>query len=329
MKHHFADMLDRDGDYWTVVPNRERYLYSIEDVPSGSSEIVTATIGKETPRWEVMWSLPNLEEVTLHEPSIEQLLRISELTKIRRLRITHARPKNIEFLSTLRNIEELVLEYVSGFSDLSPLRGLKRLKSLHIENVRRVSDFGGLSGIASLRYLSIRGTLDWKQPISNFEFLKGLQNLEVLSFWQVTNQTTYPALLPALELKKLKRIHAVWDTFPTSEFALLSEIFRGVEGADWGPYRRWANSTIPLPSDDIRFHLPDELIRKNHPEVIINFKGEKFLLNPDDEWFEFTGRKAGRVKCQSPQSGKRCEEFAARFEAMREDARHLIATLKV
>ena len=48
-------------------------------------------------------------------------------------------------------------------------------------NLRRVSDFGVLSGITRIQYLSIYGTLDWKQPISDFEFLRGLPSLEVLA----------------------------------------------------------------------------------------------------------------------------------------------------
>ena len=33
MRHHFADFLDRDGGYWTMVPNRERYAHGIDDMP--------------------------------------------------------------------------------------------------------------------------------------------------------------------------------------------------------------------------------------------------------------------------------------------------------
>ena len=29
MRHHFGDLLDRDGGYWTIIPNRERYAYRI------------------------------------------------------------------------------------------------------------------------------------------------------------------------------------------------------------------------------------------------------------------------------------------------------------
>ncbi len=325
MKHHFGDFLDRDGDYWTVIPNRERYAYKIGEIPPGSKEITIITIGKDDENWERIFTLPNIDEVTLHEPSKEQLEGVSQLKNIKRLRITHARPKNIEFISSLLNIEELVLEYVSGFSDLSPLQKLLKLKSLHIENLRRVNDFSGLMGISSLRYLRIDGTLDWKQPIEDFEFLKELPNLEVLSFGQIINKTSYPALLPALYLKKLKKIKIGNNMLAAKEYALLSVIFHGVNGANWGPYSKWAYSSVPLSKDDVRYHLPVETLKNNHPEVRITYKGERVINNPKDEYFEFTGKNAGRVKCDSPKAQEKCDEYAIIFEAMMQEARILIS----
>jgi len=324
MKHHFGDMLDRDGDYWTVVPNRERYAYSVGNVPSGSKEITIATITKEDEGWESVFSFPNLEEVTLHEPSKMQLEAVSKLEKLKRLRITHARPKNIEFLTPLVNIEELILEYVSGFSDLSSLRSLKRLKSLHLENLRRVSDLSGLSGIDSLRYLRIDGTLDWKQPISDFQFLSGLPNLEVLSFGQVTNKSEYPAFLPVISLKHLRKIKMTNTMFSAKEYALLSVGLPGVEGADFGPYRKFAYSSIPLPRDDVRYHLSEKILNQNHPEVRTIYTGERVIDDPKDTWYEFTGKGAGRVKLGSSTCDKRCAEYSALYEDMKLDANNLI-----
>src|SRR5438876_10115839 len=135
MRHHFGDHLDREGGYWTIIPNRERYDYRIGDVPVGSPEITIVTIGKKDENWSRALTLPNLEELTLHEPTTEQLEAIGALQSVKRLRITHARPRTIDFIRTMAGIEELVLEYVSGFNDLTPLRSLKRLRSLHIETL--------------------------------------------------------------------------------------------------------------------------------------------------------------------------------------------------
>lgn len=327
MKHHFGDFLDRDGDYWTVAPNRERYAYAIGDVPTGSKEITIVTIGSDDENWERVFTLPNLEELTLHEPTKVQLQSISKLTLLKRLRITHARPKDIDFITTLVDIEELVLEYVSGFSDLAPLRSLKNLRSLHMENLRRVKDFDGLAGIESLRYLRIDGTLDWKQPISDFEFLKGLPNLEVLSFGQVINKSPYPALLPVLALKKLKKIKLVWNMLASVEYALMEVALPNVKGADWGPFTRFAYSSMPLPRDDVRAHLSENVINLNHPEVSISYKGERLVNDPKEEWFEFTGKKAGRAKCSSSKSKEKCDEYVLKYQLMKEEAQRVISSI--
>lgn len=290
MKHHFGDLLDRAGDYWTMVPNRERYAYRIGDVPAGSPHVSVATMGAADEAWRNVFSLPALEELTLHEPSLDQLQAISELPKLKRLRITHARPQNIDFLRSLTDLEELVFEYVSGFSDLSPLRSLARLKSLHLENLRRVQDFSGLAGIDTLRYLHIDGTLDWKQPIADFEFLRGLPNLEVLSFGQIINKTPFPALLPALTLRKLKRLRLTWTMLPTEEYALLEVGLPGVEGTHLGPFTR-------------------------------------FEYSAGVEWFEFTGKGAGRVKCGPVFADSKCAEFAQRYERLKRQAEQLVSEL--
>lgn len=317
-------MLDREGGYWTTIPNRERYAYRISDVRPGSREITVATVGKQDEGWERIATLPNLEELTLHEPSHEQLSALRDLAPIKRLRITHARPKDIRFIEVVAAVEELVLEYVSGFDDLTPLRALKQLRALHVENLRRVSSFQGLAGISGLKYLAVHGTLDWKQPIENFEFLTELPALEVLKLWQVTTKAPYPAMLPVLALRNLKKLALPSNYLVAEEYALLEEALDGVMGTSWGPYSIVAYGTIELPRDDVRAHLPDKTLRANHPEVHIDYSGKRTIDDPASEWFVFTGKGAGRVKCSSPKALARCREYAARYAEWKEQARSII-----
>lgn len=328
VKHHFADMLDRDGDYWTIIPNRERYAYVIGDVPPGSKEVTIVTIGKNDEHWQRALTLPNLDELTLHEPTNEQLKAIAVLRSVKRLRITHAHPKTLDFIQAMGAVEELVLEYVSGFTDLSPLRALKHLRALHLENLRRVSDFGGLAGVESLRYLAVYGTLDWKQPIADFEFLRGLPSLEVLGMFQVITKRPYPALLPALDLENLKMLHVSGSEFVTEEYALLEEGLPGVQGANWGPFRTWTYAYLDLPANDIRARLPAEVIRAKHPEVLISYDGRRRVEDPASRWFEATGKGAGRVKCHSPAAEAKCREYVERYAAMKAAARTLIDRIR-
>ncbi len=233
MKHHFGDSLDRTGDYWTIIPNRERYAYAGDDVILDKSEIKIITINKNQVNWQQIFDCHNLEEMTLHDPSKEQVQAIRKLKQLKRLRVTFFRAANIDFIGDLYNLEELILEYVSGFSDLTPLLKLTKLKSIHFENLRRVSNFDGLKGLYSLRYLRIDGTLDWNQPIENFEFLKGLPNLEVFSLGFIISKTDFPSLLPILHLKKLKKIKIGRAAFKTNEYAFLQVALPNVEGCSW------------------------------------------------------------------------------------------------
>ncbi|MBS1531618.1 MAG: leucine-rich repeat domain-containing protein [Bacteroidetes bacterium] len=233
MKHHFGDFLDRTSDYWSIVPNIQRYAYDSDGIIKNKDEVKILTIGKQHENWKQILECPNLEELTLHDPSKEQVQSIRKLTQLKRLRITFFRTTDIEFIGDLNNLEELILEYVSGFSNLNPLLKLTKLKSLHLENLRSVSNFEGLKGLNSLRYLRIDGTVDWSQPIENFEFLNGLPSLEVLSLGFVVNHSLFPALLPVLHLKRLRKIKIGRATFPTKEYAFLQVALPNVEGCSW------------------------------------------------------------------------------------------------
>jgi len=210
MKHHFGDFLDRTDDYWTTIPNIERFALIADFEIANKDEVKILTISKNQDKihWQQIFDCPNLEELTLHDPSKEQVQAIRNLKDIKRLRVTFFRATDIEFIGDLENLEELILEYVSGFSDLTPLRKLKKLKSVHFENLRRVTDFGRLKGIESLRYIYINGTFDWSQPVESFDFLSEIPNLEILAmgFGVKVVNPTYPIFKSIIKNNKIKKL---------------------------------------------------------------------------------------------------------------------------
>ncbi len=245
------------------------------------------TIGKDDVNWRIIFDLPKLEELTLQNPSKQQLLSIEKINHLKRLRITHARPKDIDFISSLENLEEVVFEYVSFFSDLSPLIELKKLKSLHLENLRSVHDFSGLEGLENLRYLYISGTVDWDQPIDDFNFLNGLPNLEILNFGFVRNNSDFPAFLPIINLDKIKRIGIGRATFQTKEYAFLESAFSSkqcgyMDGDSWN--------------------------------LCTEYNGS----------FEFLGRGAGKISCKNKEAKSRCSEFTQQYEEMKKQSKIII-----
>jgi len=233
MKHHFGDFLDRTGDYWTIIPNRDRYAYVADGNIIDKEAVKILTISKDHKHWEQVFDCPNIEELTLHSPSKEQVEKIQQLKQLKRLRVTFFRAKDLKFIAELPNLEEVVLEYVSGFIDLSPLQKLSKLRSLHLENIRRVSNFNGLREIYSLRYLHIDGTFDWNQPIEDFSFLTGLPNIEVFSLGFITSKAEFPMLLPLVNSEKLRKIKIGRSTFNTNEYAFLQAAIPDVDGCSW------------------------------------------------------------------------------------------------
>lgn len=324
MKHHFGDFLDRTGDYWKMTPNRDRYQLMMHNFSKLDSSITAITISKDHSNWKEIFNLQNLEELTIHEGSKEQFQSIIELTNLKRLRVSHLRPKEINPIGELKNLEELVLEYVSGFSDLSPLTKLNKLKSCHFENLRKVNDFSPLSNIENLKYLRIDGTLDWKQPIENCDFLGKMKNLEYISFGQVICKSNYPILFGLTELKNLKNIKIPVNMFPSEEYALLQTAIPQIEGTQWEPIAVWPYRFIELDKDDPRMKLSKEELKIQHPKVRVLYDGRREISDPDYEWFEFIGKKAGRIKCDSKNAKLKCDEFEIKYESMKEKARKLI-----
>ncbi|MCL4672200.1 MAG: hypothetical protein KJZ64_04550 [Sphingomonadaceae bacterium] len=279
MKHHFGDMLDRSGGHWNFAPNAKRYAFHMPEWTSEQRLITIATISGEDVNWEILRTFPNLEELTLHSPSHEQIEFVSNLSRLKRLRITHARPKSLDFLARLQNLEEIILEYVSGFSDLLPLSQLSGLRALHIENVRRVSDFSGLSNSPRLAYLSIDGTLDWAQPVEDFDFLGSLGSLEYLRIMNVRSPTNPQPLSCLTELKNLSKITIGMSAFPLEVFAWLEAKIPHVEGAVRQPFVKFGGEDRAIVPRDNRSRMTNEEFNK-YPDLFVGKDGKRYHRVP-------------------------------------------------
>jgi len=141
MKHHFADMLDRSGGYWTMTPNQARWRCHFGDLADAPGDVSRLMITRDDRNWRKALDCQNLVELTLHEPSQEQLAALPDFPPLKALRISHARPASLAMLESQPALQELVLEYVSRVDDLAPVGALPCLTALHLENLRGVSDF--------------------------------------------------------------------------------------------------------------------------------------------------------------------------------------------
>ncbi len=318
MKHHFGDFLDRSLGHWSICPNRDRWAFHVDDVKDVPSDQSTLTITKNDRNWERIFDLPKLEELTLHEPSKEQVRSIEQLTGLQRLRITHARPKSLDFLSRLSILRELVLEYVSGVEQLEPLGSLPGLESLHLENLRRVEDFSGVAPSKSLKYLSIDGTLDWRQPVRNLDFLGSLGNLELLRLAGVRVLAATPALSGLARLGKLKKLKIAMNALPIEDFAFIEAICPTVDGASRPAYIVNEAKRRELSSRDYRASMPESEFL-GFSNAGITESGERYIVEPMSA---FLLGKGTRTLSGKPENIiKKCKEYEARYRQMVEEYR--------
>ncbi len=316
MKHHFGDMLDRSGGHWSILPNAFRYAYKMPEWTNEQRLISIATISSEDSNWELVSTFPNLEELTLHSPSQEQIAFVSNLWRLKRLRITHARPKNLNFLSRLQNLEEVILEYVSGFSDISPLSGLSKLKALHIENVRRVSDFSGLKNTPNLKYLSIDGTFDWAQPIESFDFLETISSLEILRLINVRPPKISNPLTCLLSLNKLSKITFGMSIFPLETFAWLQAKIPHVEGAMRPAFAKFGGENREISQRDMRYRMPIEEFER-HSDLFVDPSGKRFHRIPYQA--ALLGRGQRGLTGTQESVDKACDVHAEKYREMVEN----------
>jgi len=306
-------MLDRSGGHWSFLPNAQRYAFHMPEWTSGQKLVSIATISSEDKNWELISTFPNLEELTLHSPSHEQMAYVSNLWRLKRLRITHARPKSLAFISRLQNLEEIILEYVSGFDDISPLGQLSNLRALHIENVRRVSDFSGIKNAQNLRYLSIDGTFDWAQPVESFDFLGDLAQLEFLRLMQIRAPKVPNPLGSLLRLKNLSKLKISMSAFPIEVFAWIQARLPQVEGAIRPPYIKIGGENQEIRASDYRSRLPiDEFL--SGPGRSIGADGKRY------QWIGHSAALLGKGQ-RGPTASKEtvdriCDAHAEKYQRL-------------
>ncbi|MEM1195727.1 MAG: leucine-rich repeat domain-containing protein [Pseudomonadota bacterium] len=320
MKHHFGDVLDRSGGHWTIVPNVERYAYQLPEWTSGQKSISIATISKGDANWELVGTFPNLEELTLHSPCNDQLAFVSQLWRIKRLRITHARPKDIDFIARLQNLEELVLEYVSGFDDISPIGELKKLRSLHIENLRRVSSFSGLAGAERLEYLAIRGTFDWSQPVESFDFLSSFTELEHLGLHSIKAPKVEQPLISLQNLEAMRKLDIAMNAFPLEVFAWIEANLEGVEGASRPAFLKHGGINREINQRDIRSRMPIEEFEK-YPALFIGSDGKRYERVPHEALLLGRGQRSATGKKETVERAclRHVEKYNELIAQFRED----------
>ena len=258
MRHHFGDHLNRKYGHWSIVPNRNRWQYRYENLLDAPSDVSVLTLTKNDTNWERVTELNSLTELTLHEPSKDQLDILKQVSKLTSLRVSHARTKTIEFLESQSDLRELVFEYVSGFNDLTVISELPKLHAVHFENLRRVRDFSPLGLCQKLKQLSIYGTLDWDQPIEKLDFLGQLDLLEYFDLGFTRLLGPFPIFASISKMKSLKEIKLALNAASLEDFAYLEAKAPNVIGAIRQPYQFYEGENRIVNEGDYRAKMPRE-----------------------------------------------------------------------
>lgn len=313
MKHHFGDMLDREYGHWTIKPNRERWGYNYPDLLEVPDDLSILTLTKDTKNWERLIDLRSLEELTLHECSKEQLLALERIGPLKKLRITHARPKSLDLLESQQTLEELILEYVSGFDNLNAIGSLPQLTSLHLENLRRVRDFSPLSRSKTLKYLSIDGTFDWKQPIESLSFLSNLDSLEYLRLQGVRVFSDSPVFQGIDKLKNLKKVNIYMSAFPLKDFAYLEAVIPNVEGAVRAAYIFKESNRVYFKPPDMRATMSEKDL-KQYPKILIDSEGRRYCDEPATAFL--LGKGSRTITGVEEKIKAKCAEFEIEYRKL-------------
>lgn len=221
----------------TMLPKLKKLNYSLYDIQD----------------FNVLGQIPDtLEELVIGEtkskkPDLSVLERFKQLRKL--VNVGHT--KNIDAISTLENLEWLVLTsiktenvnflvplkkmwnlnvYFGGITNFSAMEGMDTIKRLEFMEVKRLSDISFISHLPGLEYLSLVNmpSITELPPITNLSKLtkirlENLKRLEDLSSLEhapalidfshnMTNKLEKEAFFPLLRNPVLEKVHVGFNS---------------------------------------------------------------------------------------------------------------------
>lgn len=338
--HFYKSDLDNSSGLWSFQPERFDLCDALKSVPM--EKIKWVYLLGSTDEYKSLKDLKNLEEIHIQYPTHEQIEFISSLTQLKRLKVEDYRPKTIDFLKPLINLEELVLKAVSGFDDLMPIAHLKKLRALNLYMLRRVKDYSPLAALTNLQYLQLGSNFDFPQPVADLEFLRPLRKLEYLIFEYVRILEKEHSSQPLADLENLKFIKMLRNTFSVEDFAFVSEALKGVRGAQlapvelrvnfsrgnmmWTEYYPWETSVEKIDHIDMAKPIKPAV---NGLADLSDFTNLTDLGIPSGKtgMFNLLGRGSRSFETTVKNARKRCLKHIKKYEDAQKNARDYLDML--
>jgi hypothetical protein len=129
---------------------------------------------------------------------------LRQQTQLQKLHFKWGDYFDLTVLSGMKNLSTLELGGASALTSVEPLSKLSALRTLHIEGCRRLLDFGAIGELAQLEELVVWDGFNGPRLHANsLDFVRGLTNLNLLSFSPIVDSLDFS---PVLQLQTVKRV---------------------------------------------------------------------------------------------------------------------------
>ena len=151
---------------------------------------------------------PTIEAIRLGEIDDERLDVFSTLPNLKYLQLSTNKQDEIPNLSSLKNLEVLILSGIKKVENINFIKGLTNLKTLYIYEINKMFDLEPLSSLTNLEELFLdHGKMSGTgQAVKSLEPISKLTNLKYLAFILNVEKKNYD-ITPLLSLKKLQKLH--------------------------------------------------------------------------------------------------------------------------
>lgn len=195
-----------------VLEGAVRGIFDLSTIPTD-----TKILEMSTPLKKFKLSYTNLtslngnksiEAISLGEIDNERLTVFSTLPNLKYLHLSINKQNEIPNLSSLKNLEVLILSGIKKVENINFIKGLANLKTLYIHEINNMYDLEPLSSLTNLEELFIdHGKMSGTgQAVKSMQPISKLTNLKYLAFVLNVDKKNYN-ITPLLFLKKLQKLH--------------------------------------------------------------------------------------------------------------------------
>lgn len=197
--------------YLGIMKGIVKYCWDLSQVPAGTKILGLSTPLKKSKlsysNWDALRGNSEIEAIEFTDIDEERISVLSDLSNLKYLEISWNKQDKFPDLSSLKELQVLVLANITRIDNIEFLKGLSNLKTLCIYDLNHLYDLSPIAELKGLQelYLSNGGMSGVGKPVKSMEPLSHLLELEYLDFLVTVENRNYD-ISPLLPLKKLKHL---------------------------------------------------------------------------------------------------------------------------